>query len=69
MKLPTINMNSFYGEPGNWHTFTDSFDYATDENDTLPNIQKMNYLNNLVEGKATIVISVIKLPMKIITSV
>ena len=61
VKLPTINIKSFDGEPEKWHTFIDSFECAIDNNDTLSNIQKMNYLQNHVEGKAATVISSIKL--------
>ena len=36
-----------------WHTFIDSFECAIDKNDDLSNVQKMNYLKNLVvEGEA-----------------
>ena len=42
VKLPTINIKSFDGEPKNWHIFIDSFERATDKNDTLSDIQKMN---------------------------
>ena len=59
MKLPTININSFDGEPENWHTFIDSLECAIDKNNTLSDIEKMNYLKNLVGGKA--IISSIKL--------
>ena len=61
VKLPTINIKVFDGEPENWHTFIDSFECAIDKNDTLPDIQKMNYLKNLVEGKAATINSSIKL--------
>ena len=45
----------FYDKPENL------FECAINKNGTLPDIQKMNYLKNLVEGKATIIISSIKL--------
>ena len=61
MKLPTINIKSFDGEPENWHTFIDPFECAIDKNDTLSDIQKMNYLKNLGEGKAATITSSIKL--------
>ena len=61
MKLSTINIKTFDGETENWHTFTDSFEYVIDKNDTLPDIQKMNYLKSLVEGKVVTIISSIKL--------
>ena len=56
MKLPTINIKRFDGEPENWYTFIDSFECAIDKSDTLLDIQKMNYLKNLVEGKAATII-------------
>ena len=62
VKLPTINIKSFDGEKQeNWNTFIDSCERAIDKNDTLPEIQKMDYLKNLVEGKAVTIISSIKL--------
>ena len=61
VKLPTININSFDGEPENWHTFIDSLGCAIDKNNTLSDIEKMNYLKNLVGGKAATIISSIKL--------
>ena len=44
LKLPTINMKRFDGELENLHTFIDSFECAIDKNDTLCDIQKINYL-------------------------
>ena len=44
VKLPAINIKSLDGEPENWHRFIDSFECAIDKNDTLSDIQKMNYL-------------------------
>ena len=44
VKLPAINIKSCDGEPENWHRFIGSFECATDKNDTLSDIQKMNYL-------------------------
>ena len=61
VKLPTINIKSFDGEQEHRHTFIDSFECAIDKNDTSSNIQKLNYLKNLVECKAATIISSIKL--------
>ena len=61
VKLPTINMKRFNGKIENWHIFIDSFECAIDTNDTFSDIQKMNYLKNLVEDKAATIISSIKL--------
>ena len=51
MKLPTVNIKSFDGEPENWHTFIDSFGCAIDKNETLPDFQKMNYLKTSLKAK------------------
>ena len=54
MKFPTINIKYFDSEP-------DSFECAINKNDTLSDVQKVNYLKNLVECKASTIISNIKL--------
>ena len=51
VKLPTVNIKSFDGEPENWHTFIDSFGCAIDKNETLPDFQKMNYLKTSLKAK------------------
>ena len=51
VKLPSINIKSFHGIKENWHTFIDSFECALDKNDTLSDIQKMNYLKTLSKTK------------------
>ena len=61
VKLPTINIKGFDGKPENWHTYIDSFECARDINDTLSDIQKINFSKNLVEGKAATIISSITL--------
>ena len=61
MKLPTISRKSFDGKLERCHTFIDSLDCAADKNATLSDIQKMNYLKNLVKGKVATIISSIKL--------
>lgn len=43
VKLPQINIKSFDGKPENWYKSIDSFQCATDKNETLPDIQKINY--------------------------
>ena len=53
VKFPIINIKGFNGEP-------DSFECAIDKNDILPDIQKVNYLKNLAEGKAATITSNIK---------
>ena len=64
VKLPTINVKSFDGKPGNWHAFMDSYKCTIDKNDTLSDIQKMNYLKSLFEGRVATIISSIKLTHK-----
>ena len=65
VQLLTIHIKSFNGEPENWHKFIDSFECAIDKNDTLSDIQKINNLKNLVEGKAATIICVLNWLMKI----
>lgn len=57
VKLPPINIKCFHTEPKNFDTFVDSFEFAVDENDTLPDIQKMNCWKNFIDGKAATLIS------------
>ena len=52
MKLPKLEIKKFKGDPTMWQSFHDSFDCAVHQNESLSNIQKMNYLINFVEGQA-----------------
>ena len=52
IKLPTIHMKSFNGDPLQWLTFWDSFNAAINMNDELSPIEKMTYLTGLLEGDA-----------------
>ena len=51
-KLPKLSLKKFHGEAMLFSPFWDSFVSAVDENQTLSDVEKFNYLNNLVEGTA-----------------
>ena len=51
-KLPNLVLPRFKGEITNYCTFWDSFDNAVHKNPGLPKIDKFNYLNSLLEGRA-----------------
>jgi len=42
----------FKGDVKNWPAFWDSFQSAIHNNDQVPNVDKFNYLNSLMEGPA-----------------
>lgn len=48
INLPKINIKSFGGDPLQWLTFWDSFSAAIDKNHGLSDIEKMNYLNGML---------------------
>ena len=52
MKLPKLEIKKFKGDPTMWQSFHDFFDSAVHQNESLSNVQKMNYLINFVEGQA-----------------
>ena len=52
VKLPKIEIKKFKGDPTTWRNFIDSFECAVDKNDRLSDVEKMNYLVNLVSGEA-----------------
>ena len=53
VRLPKIEIKKFYGDPACWQTFIDSFESAVDDkSDQISDIEKMNYLVNLVKGEA-----------------
>ena len=52
VKLPKIEIKKFRGDPTTWRNFIDSFECAVDKNDRLSEVEKMNYLINLVSGEA-----------------
>ena len=61
VKLPTITLKRFDGEPENWQTFYDNFECAIHNNADLSDVRKLTYLQNLVDGKASDIIYGIKL--------
>ena len=61
IKLPSINLKRFDGEPENWQTFHENFECALHHNDDLSDIEKMAYLKNLVEGQVSDIIAGLKL--------
>lgn len=60
IKLPTIELPSFNGEPSDWITFRDTFNSLIDENANLSNIQKLHYLKACLKGEAINVISTVE---------
>lgn len=56
VKLPKIEIKKFHGDPLEWKTFYDSFKSAVDGNIHLSNVEKMNYLVNLLKGNAEVAI-------------
>ena len=51
-KLPKITLKKFYGDPISFTPFWDSFMSAVDDNSSLSDVDKFNYLRNLLEGSA-----------------
>ena len=47
-----IEIKKFSGHPTNWKAFIESFDAAIYSNPYLSNIEKMNYLVNILVGEA-----------------
>ncbi|XP_065654772.1 uncharacterized protein LOC136081387 [Hydra vulgaris] len=57
IKLPPLKLSTFNGKPEEWQTFFENFECAIHNNNDLSPIQKINYLRNLLEGKALKTIS------------
>ncbi|XP_044183283.1 uncharacterized protein LOC122963962 [Acropora millepora] len=51
-KLPKITLKKFYGDPIPFTPFWDSFKSTVDDNPSLSDIDKFNYLRSLLEGSA-----------------
>ena len=51
-KLPKITLKKFYGDPISFSPFWDSFASAVDDNCSLSDVDKFNYLRSLLEGPA-----------------
>lgn len=56
VKLPTVNLPVFDGNPEKWLEFRDSFQGLIDANRDLTNIQRMYYLKSSLKGRAAEVI-------------
>ena len=52
VRLPKINLPTFNGEQTQFQTFWQSFDCAVHSNEGISKIHKLNYLLNVLEGKA-----------------
>ena len=52
IRLPKIEIKKFSGDATEWQTFIDSFTCAIHENKSISNVEKMNYLINLLDGEA-----------------
>ena len=53
VKLPKLSSKRFNGDLTKWTTFWDSFVSAVHVNPSLTNIDKLNYLNSLLESVAS----------------
>ena len=49
-RLPKLTLQKFRGVVTTWSTFWDSFKAAVHDNDSIPKIDKFNYLNSSLEG-------------------
>ena len=52
VNLPKLQIQPFNGNPLEWLTFWDSFRNAVHENDSLSDIDKMNYLKGMLANEA-----------------
>ena len=52
LKLPTVALKRFDGDPCQWQTFWESFSSAIHEDNNLPDIMIFHHLNSLLKGKA-----------------
>ena len=51
-RLPKLRLKSFDGDPLEFLPFWDSFSSAVDNNHSLDDVSKFNYLKGVLEGKA-----------------
>ena len=51
-KLPKLELSSFSGEPLEWQTFWNQFDVSVNENESLNDVDRFNYLLKFLSGKA-----------------
>ena len=52
IKLPKLELKKFNGDPLKWRIFADTFESAIHKNSNISNVEKMNYLVNLLTGTA-----------------
>lgn len=57
VKLPKLEIHSFYGDRLKWIEFWQSFESSIHANDSLSNIDKFNYLRSKLSGEAKIAIA------------
>jgi len=50
VRLPKLTLPKFKGDIKNWISFWDLFQSAVHNNDSIPKVDKFNYLNSLLEG-------------------
>lgn len=57
MKLPKLVIKKFGGNHAEYQSFWDTFDAAIDSNESLNDIEKLNYLHSYLEGPVTATIT------------
>jgi hypothetical protein len=57
IKLPKLVIKKFQGKHSEYQTFGESFDAAVHSNESLSDIEKLNYLRSFLEGSASATIA------------
>ncbi|XP_066929853.1 uncharacterized protein [Clytia hemisphaerica] len=52
VKLPTLKIKQFSGNPADYQSFIESFNVAVHNEKSIPDVQKLNYLLGYLEGEA-----------------
>ncbi|GFQ92234.1 integrase catalytic domain-containing protein [Trichonephila clavata] len=52
IKLPTVNINTFYGEIEEFHSFWERFENCIDKNESLSQIDKHVFLRGYLDAEA-----------------
>ena len=52
VKLPTIKIKQFSGDPADYQSFIESFNVAVHNEKSIPDVQKLTYLLGYLEGEA-----------------
>lgn len=60
VKLPTISLPKFEGQPDTWLEFRDSFMSLIHQNESISDIQRFHYLRGCLQGKAAEVIKLLE---------